>query len=1026
MVNTIAEIRNRSNADRNILLQYLLQQFNNSEVYANKTRRLRLNFNGAVPDLPAWFQGDAAAWAVQWARFQKAHPFGLEVVMSDPDSTSRVDLKNFLDVSLESTAHAVNVLLKTNRISAANRAVIIERYSRLVQSAQRRARQLMARHDLSYKQKVKRAKYIATGFHDISYNYLARAFNHEEKLVQRINSGASIYVGSIHTTDKQLKAAKRLLVRAEQRFPCPRAQEDVLVLNFKKAALQCETTTAVAPVGSEFTWEYFRRHYSRTAKQVAEVNALIAADPYMPHDRVETTNAAGQQIAATVVSTDTAHDPDGITLANFAATEQGSGQVAAAAGMGAPEVTSHCFHAVSRTGTPSPLYETTKLKFAEQVLGAYQRIQQLLEDDARQALATGQTDGYLQHIHVHLITAAGLGSRAQNQGQQFDASRIASYAWLPGDFTKVSVNGHQFSVGFNYCCHGINYFRKTQNRAQYGVNAMVNVELFRKFSAVTSFTSDLDFHAYDAELSNLQKLARNYVDALRVSDLSAAEVTARYESVVAKEKQVHGLAVDLQNKIRNVVVTNEKLVDQAIKLAPEVPTETNGVTWEEFNIYYARQCMLLLQQLTPQVNATTLGNFESDRSTADYDHLSDKYLALTQALTLELSNFIDMFSSYGCKSANDRAAMVSLMLKAVTERIQHRASIVLEDIEDLYDAIKKVYVHSATEVHSQKTLRGGVHKYKGHKSVKADSKAERKLRKKLYKEVTHKRAKKKAKAVKRVGEFNETTNDAFKAVFLEHLENDYIKPKEAALRQWYSFSLRPRVATAKAMKAQLELCDSISEGVRLIWLQYKNMGDSDLKTLYRKSLLAFVFNHCGGMEQSAIDQIGGFKKLIGKQSEAEDKEIEYALVNAGLVAAKGATVLIDASVYTDQSMAMQNLVSCTDAELRVQIEEANVAVEKLMAKLLKKTSEYRNTSAVRDVFDLIGNLNKCLVYEVPADSNFQEFQNARLKNIELLTVNVNVNSGAGARKLAATAERYLEGLKKDLPRNYSGGPAAAA
>src|SRR3990167_2877381 len=519
-----------------------------------------------------------------------------------------------------------------------------------------------------------------------------------------------------------------------------------------------------------------------------------------------------------------------------------------------------------------------------------------------------------------------------------------------------------------------------QSTEQYGVNAMTMIHLYEKYielmknpqgklpQGFLSIKKILQAERLGADESEeyktaLRALKAAALDYLRLVENGAAskELDRALKDVKAKERVVHIKAITIANAIKKQVCDNVAIKAAVAGEPPAIPAPEDRAGWFVYNRYYATQCMYLIQQLMPHVNHVNAGIFGfSFRNIFKESHTSDSRNGLIQALIQMLTNAMGVFSSYGCKSANDRAVFVALIVQALSERMAARGKIVEEDIAAIYEQVKCNYPHSLTQWHSQFDLRGGFQKFADSEHITKARGYE--ARKELSGEAPHMK--------KMVFKVRLSLDKAHYADSAFYKTNFKTKLPEA-IRKAYKgkgekFSLRNLFVThnrhqqLESFLSKLTDCDEFDQAARLLWLQYKA-----LKTGLLKDILLGVLKQC------VEDHYGGLC-CRGNSTEAIIKD-----------------ALIGNCVLTTNGLAYE-LEKCQDLELKRKIIKFNLLIQKAIQALLQNIEQHRNSPGMDDAisrsYQMLFKINKLLVIKSTPEEDLEVLFEHRLQQARELNL----------------------------------------
>ena len=526
-----------------------------------------------------------------------------------------------------------------------------------------------------------------------------------------------------------------------------------------------------------------------------------------------------------------------------------------------------------------------------------------------------------------------MGSYSSQEYQQFRDTRLASYYFLdtasetPMQFTlQRQGTTYHFKPNFLYCCMGINNFRHYQSMEQYGVNAMAMIGLYLEYEKFMSDTGGLiarkpferwELDNYFLACGVLQRLVQEYVTAKEDTDPKALK--RLLAQITEQEKAVHSVAIPLANRIKETVGQWGE---------PRYPDAGIAVQQQRiaFNRYYATQCMILLQELVPYVN-TFAG--VAWRNAFRKNSFSASRNGLAQALIPVLTNAIGVFSSYGCKSANDRTTQVALLVGAFRKRVAAKLPITPESVRELNAAVAAHYAHSATQVHSQLDLRGGGQKCETPQVKKSTSYRERRL---LSKESPHMRLQ---KGVKLLPGFMSLLGVLETAASRSPGGNEFYKNFPQGILQEYenrckgSWKRHTRSAAVKALCQALSTMENITLQTRILYFQYTALKSGVLKGILQEQLCWLVNKH--------------FQGIAGRGANIHHA-IRSALIENDVITVNGSTPAIEAMA---------------DSAAKLCVTTSNCALEKAIEQLFW-LAEKNLTNTNPDLYTAIERLSQLI------------------------------------------------------------------
>jgi flagellar motility protein MotE (MotC chaperone) len=318
----------------------------------------------------------------------------------------------------------------------------------------------------------------------------------------------------------------------------------------------------------------------------------------------------------------------------------------------------------------------------------------------------------VQHIHTHLITGTGVGSLLQAQRYMFADARLAQYA------TQDS------NMGYIYMCNGVNRWRfedifMDRRQKLRGNNCVAFVELYKKISNPENSPFkrfELDFTNYDEELGPVRNAAKKYMEKLENNyiqnkikhDKIAKDIelkkrqrtylNAMQIDITLIDKELKSLTEGLStlknelrkeqkklNELRNKFKDQESklhkaarsLNDQIHEKMKEI--DIKNVTGDGRGLYLASKAFWHIDRLF------------NDVEFGQYKWKLDKNNGLMQALVQMAAEQIGMSASGGCKSNNDRALLLALIISELSKVVNSKKELddqcldnVLKDAQEAY------------------------------------------------------------------------------------------------------------------------------------------------------------------------------------------------------------------------------------------------------------------------------------------------------------------------------------------------------
>jgi hypothetical protein len=344
--------------------------------------------------------------------------------------------------------------------------------------------------------------------------------------------------------------------------------------------------------------------------------------------------------------------------------------------------------------------------------------------DALKAL-TDNADAIVnvKNIHTHLITGTGVGSLAQAQRYMFSDARLAQYAtW---DNAKTNA------IGYIYMCNGVNRWRDEDifmdsKQKLRGNNCVAFIEFFKKISSLeNSPFSDikLNFDEYHKKLSLVQEAAKQYMRRLEHNYITLKiEYDKTTKMIEIKKRQLKRLKT-MPGKDNIVGIMEKEKIEKIIELTTnlsglkeklETESEYLKTLRKEFKDKEAG-----LHQIAMSLNSNLHNNFVKISSWSPkvrgIDEQENRSLYLASRAFLFIENFFNqdkwkldennglmqalihlaaeqmgMFASGGCKSNNDRALLLALIISELS-KIVHSNKTLGEHLKNVLPRAQEAY-----------------------------------------------------------------------------------------------------------------------------------------------------------------------------------------------------------------------------------------------------------------------------------------------------------------------------------------------
>ncbi len=487
--------------------------------------------------------------------------------------------------------------------------------------------------------------------------------------------------------------------------------------------------------------------------------------------------------------------------------------------------------------------------------------------------------------------------------------------------------------------------RHYHSARQYGVNAMAMIALYQHYKTQTnldlSFLPEQDYQIYTNALAHLQAAARTYLEAV-ANNQEPAGLEQLLKRLRALEVRTHNLAIPLANTIKAKFISHTEIRELANQAPPAKPQ--TDAEWESFHRYTATQCMYLIQKLSPTVHAAW-GNYSrlTWRNRFRHNAFSNSNVGIVQALIPVLANAIGIFSSYGCKSANDRAFIVAQLVHSLAQRIDRSDTTTQADITAIKSAIQDDFMARGTHAHSQLDLRGGTQKFSdtpearnapGFNSSKQISKAAPHMVKKKLKPKT---------TLQFASNAQNYNLDAALTETIRSLRDDYQNSCNNENRVVHFFRSHNRTAMTAHLATELSRYNSNNNKLRLLWLQYKAISRGQLKDLLKTKLVAVIEQFYGGLA------------LRGKTTELA---IEDALISNEIIPCQN----------SGYSLEQRQLEPHYDNAKQLN-QALYTAIKGLLATAEKS---HASPQGLNKLYQLVGKLNSYLILNLSEDSKLED------------------------------------------------------
>ena len=322
----------------------------------------------------------------------------------------------------------------------------------------------------------------------------------------------------------------------------------------------------------------------------------------------------------------------------------------------------------------------------------------------------------VKHLFVHEITGKAIGfKRSEDQWHQLNDMRKIHHAFENYSYLAVPVN-----VGRWLDWSGVTA----------GTISVVMVQLFQNLLKKYSIQLKKDkwknqFSLYDTSLTLLRKSSQNYIKFLEEYN-NKKSLCHIINNELEKKKL---LLSQLKSIPEDYRFNEENYFDKyLVKVTKSIDVLTRQLTSEEENLkllgieserlrVIVRDNEMVLFPLANQLHTKIFEllsamSFKQDQesfcawtiyrlATQLFNKTNfvgmplwkiSEYNGFAQACLVIVAEILDIGNSYGCKSANDRAALVSAILLTISKKIESGKIIKLDEIPNLVKEANQIYV----------------------------------------------------------------------------------------------------------------------------------------------------------------------------------------------------------------------------------------------------------------------------------------------------------------------------------------------
>jgi len=397
-----------------------------------------------------------------------------------------------------------------------------------------------------------------------------------------------------------------------------------------------------------------------------------------------------------------AHARDVSTVANYALVQFGKFKYS---GLGLQLTSTLLFQ---RHGSPAPVGEyyasTTSDPMTRRQKTRQNMLHVLGEDAHLKSLGQTPDPGRIDHWHAHLITPRGITAKHGGKGYSAPQRKLFNDSFLAAmSLRDVEVGEHRAT--YHYCCYGINKYRHDQKNSttviaanQVALLDLANCVLPLEFGQ-PEFQEPLE--TFKEDVQQLAQSARAYFE-------DPEHALKHKKSFNAQKSVVKRSSTELINLL------TEKVNTSAFKANIELAKHENRHV-----DYYLLQSIRLILNLHR-------GNGKLDWSHPKCNGLLQALIPVVVDLLRVKQNDDCYFSSFGCKSNNDRALLVAILLSRINHIINKQGELTLEILQKthkmnrykhpqsmaIYHCVKDngapptLYAPEGMRIHNMKSLLG--------------------------------------------------------------------------------------------------------------------------------------------------------------------------------------------------------------------------------------------------------------------------------------------------------------------------------
>lgn len=286
----------------------------------------------------------------------------------------------------------------------------------------------------------------------------------------------------------------------------------------------------------------------------------------------------------------------------------------------------------------------------------------------------------LHHFHTHLITAAGVGSRLDRQREMFEDCSLVSMIFR----NSRSIKGSNTALTYSYCSFGVNQFRRGQSQDLLLQNNIALLDLYHAvmnafdLSSINAAYPRNTKQYYDNGLRACHYAACAYGEAIADWLKQTTEIIGPTEDL-ANQEHLDNLYAAYKKQEDLIRVYAKTLMDEIKKflLGDRVKAELQDLYSKRLEphsrssrAYYALASLKLIFELSES-------NFGDD-SWAHTD-----LNGVIQALIQTTASCSGIFSTYGCKNANDRSLLIGIHLTNLNALMETQQELNLDTLRAL-------------------------------------------------------------------------------------------------------------------------------------------------------------------------------------------------------------------------------------------------------------------------------------------------------------------------------------------------------